>query len=74
MTSIRTPGLRGAVQRLDRRLVDERVELDDDPRLVAERGVVDLALDELEEPRAEAVRRDEQPPERRAGATGRSGR
>ena len=57
--------LRGAVQGFDRRLVDERVELDDDPRLMAEGlGMVDLAVDELEEPRAQAVRRDEQPPER----------
>ena len=32
--------------------------------VAAGRGVLDLALDELEEPRAEAVRRDEQPAER----------
>ena len=55
---------RRPVQRLDRRPVDDRVDLDDDPGLAAGRGVLDLALDELEEPRAQAVRRDEQPPER----------
>ena len=56
-------GLRRPVERVDRGLVDDRVELEDDPGLVPNLGVPDLALDELEEPRPEAVRRDEQPPE-----------
>ena len=64
MTSTRTPFWRRAVKGVDRGLVDDRVELHDDPGLVAEGGMLDLAVDELEEPRAEAVRRDEQPPER----------
>ena len=57
-------GTRRAVERLDDRDVDDRVELEDDPRRAPGRGVADLALDEVEEPRAQAVRRDEQPPER----------
>ena len=57
-------GLRRAVERLDDRDVDDRVELEDDPRRVAGRGVADLALDEVEEARAQAVRRDEQAAER----------
>ena len=55
---------RGPVERLDDRDVDERVELEDDPRRATGGGVPDLALDEVEEPGAQAVRRDEQPPER----------
>ena len=57
-------GARRPVERLDDRDVDDRVELEDDPRRPAGRGVADLAIDELEEPRAQAVRRDEQPTER----------
>ena len=57
-------GARRAVERLDDRDVDDRVELEDDPRRSTGRGVADLALDEVEEPRAQAVRRDEQAPER----------
>ena len=44
--------------------VDDRVELHDDPGVLAARGMLDLAIDELEESRAEAVRRDEEPAER----------
>ena len=57
-------GLRRPVERLDHRDVDDRVELEDDPCRATGRGVPDLALDEVEEPRAQAVRRDEQPAER----------
>ena len=57
-------GARRPVERLDDGDVDDRVELEHDPRRSAGRGVADLALDEVEEPRAQAVRRDEQPPER----------
>ena len=57
-------GARRAVERLDDRDVDDRVELEHDPRRASGRGVADLALDEVEEPRAQAVRRDEQASER----------
>ena len=57
-------GVRRPVERLDDRHVDDRVELEDDPRRPAGRGVADLAIDQVEEPRAQAVRRDEQAPER----------
>ena len=40
------------------------LSLSDDARRPAGLGVGDLALDELQEPRAQAVRRDEQPSER----------
>src|SRR4029453_13359114 len=55
--------LRSAVERVDRLLVDDRVHLQHDPSVVPTRGVADLPVDELEEARPEAVRRDEQPPE-----------
>ena len=57
-------GLRGAVERFDDRDVHDRVELEHDPRLATGLGVGDLAIDELQEARAQAVRRDEQPAER----------
>ncbi len=57
-------GTRRPVEGLDDRHVDDRVELEHDPRRLARGGVPDLALDEVEEPAAQAVRRDEQPPER----------
>ena len=62
--SMSTPAPDAAVERLDDRDVDDRIELQDDPCLTPGRGVGDLALDQLEEPRAQAVRRDEQPAER----------
>ena len=57
-------GLGRAVQRLDDGHVDDRVELQDDARRPTGPRVGDLPLDQFEEPRAQAVRRDEQPPER----------
>ena len=57
-------GVRRAVERLDDGHVDDRVELQDDPRRPAGRGVAHLAVDEVEETRPKAVRRDEQPAER----------
>ena len=62
--SMSTPAARGAIERLDDRDIDDRVELEHDPRRSTGCGVPDLALDEVEEPGAQAVRRDEQPPER----------
>ena len=57
------PGRRGGVQLLDDRRVDERVELEADPRrLAVGRGGGDLA-DVLHEPRSHHERRDEQLPE-----------
>jgi hypothetical protein len=57
-------GLRRAVERLDHRDVHDRVQLEDDPRRTTGGGVPDLAFDEVQEPRAQAVRRNEQPAER----------
>ncbi len=56
-------GLRRLVQRLDDLDVDERVELEHDPRRLAAASVRRLALDQLEEPGAQGERRDEQAPE-----------
>ena len=56
--------LRRPIQRLDRGHVDDGVELEHDVRRPARPRVRDLPIHELEEPRTEAVRRDEQPPER----------
>ena len=50
------PRPRRLVERLDAGHVHDRVELEDDARLVADARVLDLAGDELEEPRSEAVR------------------
>jgi hypothetical protein len=60
----RNAGVRRAVERLDDRDVDDRVQLQDDPRGPAGDRVADLAVDEVEEARAETVRRDQQPAER----------
>ena len=44
-------GLARPVERLDRGRVDDRVELEHDPRLAAGLGELDLALDQPEDPR-----------------------
>src|SRR5699024_5043600 len=59
----RHPGLAGPVQRVDGRLVDDRVGLDLDPGVPAGAAAGDLALDVLDESAADRARRDEQPPE-----------
>ena len=64
MRSMSTPAFDGSVERLDDRDVHDGVELEHDPGLAAGLGVGDLALDQLEEARPQAVRRDEQPAER----------
>src|SRR5262249_50468031 len=56
-------GLARAIQGLDRRRVDDRVDLDHDAAAAAGLGVPDLPVDQLDDPRAECVRRDEQPAE-----------
>ena len=57
-------GLARPVQRRHAGRVDDRVELEVDPRRAPGLGMLDLAVDELEHPRAQRQRRDEQPPER----------
>src|SRR5262245_39350511 len=55
--------LRRLVEGGDRLLVDDRVDLEEDPRFVSHRRVADLAIDELQEPRPEAVGSNQQPTE-----------
>ena len=62
--SIDDARVRGPIERLDDGHVDDRVELEHDPGGPSGRRVADLAVDQVEEPRAQAVRRDEQPAER----------
>ena len=50
---------RRLVQRFDDRDVDDGIEFQDDARRSAGCRVTDLALDEVEEPRPQAVRSDE---------------
>ena len=64
-------GRRRPVQRLDARPIEQRVHLQHDAAAGRPAACSDLALDELEEALAQPGRGDEQPPERRAAATGR---
>ena len=57
------PGLGRAVERLDHGDVDDRVELEHDPPGSPGRDVPDLALDQVEEAGAQAVRGDQESPE-----------
>ena len=58
--SIFTPAARGFVEREDHILVDERVDLHDDPAGLPAPRQIALALDERLHPRREIERRDEQ--------------
>ena len=63
--SILTPGLAGAVQRVDGLLVHDRVDLDLDPRLLAGACGVLLAADALDQTGADSARRHQQAVEAR---------
>ena len=60
LSRMRTPRSRRGVQRLDDLVVDERVHLGDDLGRLARLGPPPLAIDQLEEPAAQAGRRHHQ--------------
>src|SRR6478672_3899073 len=64
-------GAGGAVERVDERLVDDRVDLDPDVAAAAGVDVLDLLVDEVDQARAHRARRDEQALE--PGARGEAG-